>query len=212
MIILVILLIAQAINWFFNINVPENVRPPPLEVHTPLFILLIISFVMIVYVYYFYKFMIQLTEYKNLLKVKDGTLGVQNESQVSQGRNLSESTESSTSLTKTMYSLNDMVERLKLLFAIVLILSFFYILWFFQFFIQDLTIIQIFTFQTPPPPPGGPFMPPPPPFNRLFNYITVIALVLFFIINLRYYYKWHEKTSKLKELEIEIYNELNLDD
>ena len=212
MIILVILLIAQAINWFFNINGPVIVRPPPLEVHTPLFILLIISFVMIVYVYYFYKFMIQLTEYKNLLKVKDGTLGVQNESQVSQGRNLSESTESSTSLTKTMYSLNDMVERLKLLFAIVLILSFFYILWFFQFFIQDLTIIQIFTFQTPPPPPGGPFMPPPPPFNRLFNYITVIALVLFFIINLRYYYKWHEKTSKLKELEIEIYNELNLDD
>lgn len=207
-IIAIILIITQAINWYFIINVPNNVRPPPLDVHTPLIILIVISIILVIYIIYFTRFLVQLTKYKKLELSNEETQGTNDELE-----NPEAILGESTSITETIYILNDMVNKLQLLFILTLVMSFVYLIWFVRYFIQDLSILQIVTLSSPPPPPqpGHPFLPPPPPNTRIFNYVTVIALFLFLLINLRYFLKWHRKFSKLSQLEKQIYDELDLD-
>ncbi len=210
LIILAILLLAQLINWFFIINVPANVRPQPLEVHTPLFILFIISIILIWYVFYLYKLLVQLTKYKELESKKEN--GFKFDDDIVPIEELEQQKGNSTSITETLYIIDEMINKLQLLFITTLVFSFIYLLWFIRFFIQDLTLFEIITLSSPRPPPIGPTrIPPPPPITRLFNYITILALFLFLLTNLRYYLNWHRKFANLEELEKKIYDELDLD-
>lgn len=147
---------------------------------TPIVIMFIL-FIFLLFHYYF------LLKWKKLVNAYEDQKSTTNEGEVT--------------LIEMIYSIIDIMDRIKKIFLGLNVLFILYFQWFFRYFFNA---ILAFTHPTPIFPSYRILL---PAINVLFQ----IVLIIYITINWKHFMKWNKKLNKIRDLEKEIYNELGFD-
>ncbi len=104
-------------------------------------------------------------------------------------------------LTQLFYDILDNMETIRKIFIALNIISIFYLQWFFRFFLKELFFI----------------ISPRSDLNPLRFIIPTInlglqlLLIIYLIVSWKHFIKWNSKLNKIKTLEQQIYEEINMD-
>ena len=103
------------------------------------------------------------------------------------------------SLTHIFYDIIRNMEKIRIIFVILIFFFFFNSIWFVRFFFVRLDQI-------------APIHPPPiqQHFTVFLNFISQISLILYLLFQGRHFHQWNKKLKKLKTYEKKIYRELDL--
>lgn len=113
--------------------------------------------------------------------------------------------EGNVTLTHLFYNIIDIMENLKKAFFALNVFFVFYLQWFFRFFIDQLQVVlwrkgfpslDLDSFRS---------------IQTWLNLILQILLVIYLFMNWRHFIRWNKKLTKLKDLERQIYKELDFD-
>ncbi|MFW9906080.1 MAG: hypothetical protein ACFFFH_17285 [Candidatus Thorarchaeota archaeon] len=108
-------------------------------------------------------------------------------------------------LTQLFYNIIDIMENLKRIFIVLNVLFLFYLQWFFRFFSN-----QLYWNGGGKAPPSG-LVPVESVIMPWLNVIFQILLLIYIFMNWRHFIRWNKKLAKLKNLERQIYKELELE-
>ena len=102
------------------------------------------------------------------------------------------------SLTQIFYDIVKTMERIRILFVILVIFCLYNSFWFFRFFFFRLDQI-------------APIHPPPiqQQFTAFLNLLSQVSLVIFLLFQWRHLHQWNKKLRELKTFERKIYEELD---
>ena len=103
------------------------------------------------------------------------------------------------SLTHVFYDIIKNMEKIRIIFVILIFLFIYNSIWFFRFFFVRLDQI-------------APLHPPPiqQHFTVILNFISQISLILYLLFQWRHFHRWNKKFKELKTYERKIYKELDL--
>ena len=194
----ILTIIIQVINLIFIFQL-EAMKPPLgpnpggpdlFDIISPIVIFLVISFFTIIICAYLVKWKRLLNRYEKKIKNLREASFIQEEGDYSLG---------TVSLTHVFYNIIKNMERIRIIFVILILFFFFNSVWFFRFFFVRLDQI-------------APIHPPPiqQHFTVILNYISQISLILYLLFQWRHFHRWNKKLKKLKTYERKIYKELNL--
>jgi hypothetical protein len=101
------------------------------------------------------------------------------------------------SLTNLFYNIIKDMQSIKIIFYLMNIVCIFYFQWFIRIIFRDLFIRRI-------------FVSPQQTTIQILNFIAQIGMCFYMIYEWKHFNQWNKKLKKLNELELKIYNELEL--
>ena len=191
-------IIIQVINLIFIFQL-EAMRPPLgpnpggpdlFDIVSPIIIFLVISFFTLIHCAYLVKWRRLLNHYENYSKKLRKISSTQEESNYPTG---------GVSLTHIFYDIIKNMEKIRIIFVILIFFFIYNSIWFFRFFFIRLDQI-------------APIHPPPiqQHLTVILNFISQISLIIYLLFQGRHFYRWNKKLSELKTYERKIFKELDL--
>ena len=184
------MILVFSLGFFDNARLQQGDRPPIgglylFDVLSPILIVFIFFIISMIHFFYLYRWKRRVFRYENQERIV-------NEATTDENR---------ITLTQLFYDILDNMETIRKIFIALNIISIFYLQWFFRFFLKELFFI----------------INPRPDLNPLryiipsINLGLQLLLIIYLIVSWKHFIKWNSKLNKIKTLEQQIYEEINMD-
>lgn len=191
-------IIIQIINLIFIFQL-EVMKPPVgpnpggpdlFDIISPILIFLVISLFTIIICAFLIKWRCLLNRYEKQSNDLREESSMQEDGDYSIGN---------VSLTQLFYDIIRNMEKIRIIFVILVFFFIFNSIWFIRFFFVRLEQI-------------APIHPPPiqQHFTVILNFISQISLILYLLFQWRHFHQWNKKLKELKTFEKKIFEELDL--